>query len=84
MKLKHSDRLDLHKDALVSSCDEFKELVCSDLVDVRSGCIALITRDKNENCIEGVGIIMSYCPFCGCKIKSNYNVEKGYWEWWHN
>ena len=84
MKLKHSDRLAIYKNELASSCDKFKELACSDLVDIRSGCISLITRDKEENCIEGVGISMSYCPFCGCKIKSNYNKEEGCWEWWHN
>lgn len=84
MKIKHSERLELFKEELESACDKFKELVCSDLVDIRSGCIALITKDKDESCIDGVGVTMNYCPFCGCKIKSNYNKEKGYWEWWHN
>ena len=65
------------------SCLEFKELKESKIVDVRSGCIWLITRDENAQCIEGVGLVMSFCPFCGAKIKSEYVKDKGYWDWWH-
>lgn len=84
MEFKNKKRLELLKEELENSCDKFKELICSDLVDIRSGCVALVTRDKTESCIEGVGVTMDYCPFCGKEIKSEYNREKGFWRWYHS
>jgi hypothetical protein len=66
-----------------NSCKEFEELKNSNIVDNRSGCIALITRDKESQCIDGVGVILRFCPYCGNKIKSGYDKEKGHWNWWH-
>lgn len=78
MDLKYNEKLELYKYELESACDKFKELVCSDLVAVCENYIILMTRTNS------VGAVIHYCPYCGCKIKYNYNIEKEEWEWWHN
>ena len=66
-----------------SECANFTELKNSKAVDVRSGCIAIITRSQDGNCIDNSGAIMKFCPYCGVKIVSKYDESKGYWDWWH-
>jgi len=66
-----------------NSCKDFEELKASNIVDNRSGCIALITRDKESNCIDGVGATMKFCPYCGNKITGKYDKTKGCWNWVH-
>jgi hypothetical protein len=61
-------------------CKDFTELIASDVVDNRSGCVAIKTR-VGGNCIDSVGAILNFCPYCGAKIISKY--DKGHWDWWH-
>ena len=64
-------------------CEAFAELKKSKIVDIRSGCIALITRAGVGGCIENSGAALKFCPYCGNKILSEYDKENGYWDWWH-
>lgn len=65
-------------------CEAFKELRNSKIVEVRSGCIAINTRDGDgSGCIDNHGVTLKFCPYCGAKIVSKYKKEEGYWDWWH-
>ena len=63
-------------------CKDFTELIASNVVDSRSGCVAIKTR-AGGNCIDSVGTTLKFCPYCGAKIISMYDDNKGYWNWWH-
>ena len=47
--------------------------------DVSGGC-GYDTSHGENSCMSAAGIWFKYCPFCGRKIKSEYNGNK--WEWW--
>jgi len=64
-------------------CKEFTELFNSNVVEIRSGCIAIITRDCDGNGIEAYGQPLKFCPYCGAKIVAEYDNDNGYWNWWH-
>lgn len=66
-----------------TECKEFVELIQSQAVEIRSGCLAIITRDCDGNGIDAYGPSISFCPYCGAKIIAEHNKEHGYWDWWH-
>lgn len=66
-----------------TECEGFIELIYSHSVEIRSGCIAIITRDCDGNGIQEYGPTLNNCPYCGAKIVSKYDDEKGNWDWWH-
>lgn len=67
-----------------SDCIEFVELMNSDIVDIRGGCVVFKARGGGTSgCTDNVGPRIRVCPFCGKLIHAEYSEDDGHWSWWH-